>query len=89
MYDFTPYVMMMGVLAVIVTAVVEAVKATGKINPKNLPLVSAAIGIVVGLISKEFTVYSYYTMAVVGFLSGLVSCGLFDLTKFIKKKEDK
>lgn len=88
MYDFTPYIMMMGVMAVVITAIVEAIKATDKLPQKCLPVVSAIIGIIVGLVAKEFTVYSFYTMGVVGFLSGLVSCGLFDLTKFGKKKED-
>lgn len=87
MYDFTPYVMMMGVIAVIITAIIEAIKSTGRLDNKFLPLVSALIGIAVGLIAKEFTIYSYYTMGVVGFLSGLVSCGLFDLTKLGKNKE--
>lgn len=87
MYDFTPYIMMMGILAVIVTAIIEAIKTTGKVNKKYLPIISCLVGIAVGLVSKNFTVYSYYTMGVVGFLSGLASCGLFDLTKFTKKEE--
>lgn len=81
--------MMMGILAVIVTAIVEAIKTTGKVDKKYLPIVSCIVGVGVGLLAKDFTIYSYYTMGVVGFLSGLASCGLFDLTKFAKKKEDK
>jgi hypothetical protein len=89
MYDFTPYVMMVGILAFVVTAVVEAIKTTGKIDKRYLPILSCFVGVAVGLVAKNFSVYSYYTMGVVGFISGLASCGLFDLTKLTKKKEEK
>lgn len=92
MYDFTPYVMMMGILTVIVTALVEMVKRSSlgdKINKKDIPILAFFIGIVVGLVAKDFTIYSYLTMSIVGALSGLTSCGLFDLTKFTKRNEDK
>lgn len=92
MYDFTPYVMMMGVLSFVTTALVEMIKRSSlgeKIKKKDIPILAFSIGIIVGLVAKDFTVYSYFTMGIVGALSGLASCGLFDLTKFTKRNENK
>ena len=90
MYDFTPYVFLMGILAFVITAVVEMIKRSSlgdKIKKKDLPILSFVVGIAVGVIAKDFTVYSYFTMSIIGAMSGLTSCGLFDLTKFTKKEE--
>lgn len=86
MFDLTPFVLIAGVFVGIITAVVQMIKTSSEVPNKFVPLISCAVGVVVGLVAKEFTVYSYSIMAITGFVAGLASCGLFDLTKVTKKK---
>ena len=86
MIDMTPYVLITGMLVGGITAVTQMLKVSFKIPKRLVPIVSCIVGVIAGLLFKEFTVYSYYTMALVGFMGGLSASGFFELTKFNKPK---
>ena len=67
---------------VLIGAVVQAVKKTGKIDSKLLPIVSGVIGIVVGVVVVVITKQgTYVNGGVAGLLVGLVTSGAVDLGK--------
>ena len=89
--DLSSYILNLGIATAFIGGVVQLLKTTFNINKRFVPLVSCLVGLISGLLLKEFTVYSYYTMAFVGFTLGLTTCGLFDVTKVttLLKKEKK
>lgn len=68
-----------GLAVALIGAIVQAVKKTGKIDSKLLPIVSIVIGAIVGLaviaVTKQGT---YANGAVAGVVAGLTTCGVFD-----------
>ena len=68
------------VLAPIILALTQLFKTSVK-APKNIiPLVSVAIGLLVGLCSSPFTDLDIYLRLWSGLLAGLSATGLFELT---------
>ena len=68
----------------IINAVVQAVKTSFKLANQYVPIVSVAVGILIGIAVWPLTEYSLYTMALAGMIGGLAACGTFDLTKVVK-----
>lgn len=84
--DLTGYVMICGLLIGVITGVAQMLKQALPIDNKYMPLVSCLVGVIIALLVKEFTVYNYKTMALIGFVAGMSASGFFDLTKVTKKK---
>lgn len=76
-------------LAAVSVAVTQLVKFKNFANSKYMPLVSLVIGMIVGLLITQYTVYDYYTMALLGALSGLTGAGAFDMTDLVNFMKDK
>ena len=68
----------------IINAVVQVVKTSFKLANQYVPIVSVAVGILIGIAVWPVTEYSLYTMALAGLIGGLAACGTFDLTKVVK-----
>lgn len=68
----------------IINAVVQVVKTSFKLANQYVPIVSVAVGILIGIAVWPITEYSLYTMALAGLIGGLAACGTFDLTKVVK-----
>ena len=70
----------------VVTAVCQAIKATGKVSSKYMPLTSIVVGVVTGLIG--YAVYREAGYIVTGFIAGLAGSGLYDVAKaYVPKKK--
>ena len=68
----------------IINALVQVIKTSFKLANQYVPIVSVAVGILIGIAVWPLTEYSLYTMALAGMIGGLTACGTFDLTKVVK-----
>mgnify|MGYP003194464294 CR=1 FL=1 len=82
--DFTPLFIAAIAILGFINAFVQVVKTTFKLANQYVPIVSVAIGILIGIAVWPITEYSLYTMALAGTIGGLAACGTFDLTKAVK-----
>ena len=85
--DLSGYVLVCGMMVGAVTGVTQMIKMSLTIESKYMPWIACLVGVVITLLLKEFTVYSYKTMMLIGFVSGMTSSGFFDLTKVAKSKK--
>ena len=77
------FVVALAILSII-NALVQVIKTSFKLANQYVPIVSVAVGILIGIAVSPLTEYSLYTMALAGMIGGLASCGTFDLTKVVK-----
>lgn len=69
----------------VVTAVCEAIKKTGKVSSKYMPLTSIVVGVVAGVIG--YAVYKETGYIATGLIAGLAGSGLYDVAKaYVPKK---
>lgn len=66
----------------VVAGICQAVKYTGKVAKNYIPVVSIAVGLVLGLIATYFT--KDVETVVTGVIAGLAASGLYD-TVTVKK----
>ena len=68
----------------VVTGIVQAIKATGKISKNYIPLTAIVVGVALGILGTFYTKDS--VTIVNGLVAGLAAVGLFDVvTKTVKK----
>ena len=68
----------------IINAFVQVVKTSFTLANQYVPIVSVAVGILIGIAVWPITEYSLYIMVLAGAIGGLAACGMFDLTKIVK-----
>lgn len=73
------------IIAPVTSAFVQAIKTTGKIHKKYLPLVSILVGIGLGA-SATFLSTELVIRIWAGGISGLAATGLFELSKGMTEK---
>lgn len=66
------------VLVAVVSGLTEAIKATGTVNTKYLPLLTLVIGILTGALASTLFDVELVKMMWAGAIAGLASCGLYD-----------
>ncbi|MHC5215390.1 holin [Enterococcus sp. LJL128] len=75
--------------APIMMIVTEAVKQTGVITSKYLPLISITLGIILGFIMGVCFDQNVAEMTIGGLVAGGMACGLYDATnKYNTRKEE-
>jgi len=76
--------------AVVVVALVEAVKAVGKIEGNRAIVVAVIVGVIVAMAAQAATIWPgfavWWQTAVAGILLGLAACGLYDAGQAVKGK---
>jgi len=76
--------------AVVVVALVEAVKAVGKIEGNRAIVVAVIVGVIVAMAAQAATIWPgfavWWQTAVAGILLGLAACGLYDAGQAVKSK---
>ena len=76
--------------AVVVVALVEAVKAVGKIEGNRAIVVAVIVGVGVALAAQAATIWPAFALwwetVIAGVLLGLAACGLYDAGQAIKGK---
>ena len=77
------FVVALAILSII-NALVQVIKTSFKLANQYVPIVSVAVGILIGIAVWPLTEYSLYTMTLAGMIGGLTACGTFDLTKVVK-----
>lgn len=76
-------------LAAVSVAVTQLIKVKTIANSNYMPVVSLVVGMIAALLITRYTDYDYYTMVLIGALSGLTGAGAFDMTDLLNFLKDK
>ncbi len=74
------------ILVALVVAVVHVLKTAFNISNRYAPLLSIAVGLIIGFVTYFLPAIEFSLMQMVfaGFIAGLAACGAYDLSK-VKK----
>lgn len=82
---FTQAVYFAGILAPIITALIELIKRSGRFG-EYLPYLSIIIGIVTGVIFGTYLGADLFVYGLSGLIAGLTASGLYDSIDLTNKK---